>query len=648
MKQTILLLFLLCFGSELTWAQKNMTASKFSTGRDSKPVKSVYNKKNLTGFETATTTPSVSVPPATDRFVDLVLGTTQYDLQSNNSVHKRVHNWGGGKVSGTWLQSQTGEGTPYTDRGTGYNSNASGSFSAPVTSRLEAVRTGFPCYFVSPNGEEWVTTHAAGNAIHYAHRAAGTTAWTEGTVPTTTPSGGLWTQSCAGGADGKTVHLIYLTTPTGNGGLAVDGMNGVVKYCRSTDNGATWDKIDISLPGIDSTTWTGVSAEQYSIDAYGTTVAIYVGDWLNDQLVYKSTDNGETWTKRVVNDFPLNKWSFDDGYTFDDISSQYNPDIFPDSLALFTCDNTGSVLVDKNGVVHVFYAPLFIQDPDTTQDGSLNWYPSYNAGIVYWNDTQADNTGSFVGYSPDLDGDGAWGSASNTNPQRFAYDGYGFIGVSTGPQAGIDADGQLYLTYIADHELNFNQDGFWYKQPFIVQSLPDHVSWGEPVAVLDESLVEDFTVTSFSENYFAQIAKDVDDNAHIIWQQDFTLGLTTVLANVQDPENNEIRYLAFPKTLLPEITPVGTKEQVNTINDIKVLPNPVSNNARIAFSVSQNSDLNVEVYNVAGQRVMNQHSVAVAGSNMLNFNTTALANGMYIVRVNAGNQVGTVKMTVAK
>ena len=648
MKQTILLLCLLVMGTQLGWAQSNLVIKHDVTGRNLPSVKVRVHDQNITGFETDGN-PNVSVPAsANSRFsAETILGITQYDLQTNACMPQRVHNWGDGKVSATFQVSATGEGSPYTDRGTGYNSNASGAFDAPATTRQEAVRTGFPAYTVSPNGEEWITSHAAGNTIHFAHRAQGATTWIEGNIPTTTPNGGLWTGVATGGSDGKTVHVIYYTTPSGNGGAAVDGMDGTIKYCRSLDNGTTWDIVDAALPGVNGDNYLNFSANCYSISANGNTVAIGVFHLLNDVLMFKSEDNGSTWANgRVVHNFPLTKWGFDDGYTFDEIASEFNPAIWPapngvvDSLALLTNDNTGNVLVDENGIVHVAFGTFFIRDADTAQDNSYNLYPGTNLGIVYWNDLLDDNAGIVAGYCPDLNADGTLGSATSD----IYYDGYYGMSLSTGATLGIDAEGKIYVSYISNHELNLTTDNFFYKQPFITQSSLDWTEFSEPQPVLQDDLIEDPLVTAFTENFFAAIAPKVDDKAHIVWQQDFTLGVSLRITGTQPAEDNEIRYLGFP---IDRLT-IGTNEQKLKIKDIAVLPNPAANNALLRFDLVNNAEMSIQVINMAGQRVMEQNGNGVAGSNTINLNTTALQNGIYFVRLNAGAQSGVVKLTIAK
>jgi hypothetical protein len=363
--------------------------------------------------------------------------------------------------------------------------------------------------------------------------------------------------------------------------------------------------------------------------------------------MFKSEDNGSTWANgRTVHNFPLTKWSVDDGYTFDQISSEFNPDIWPapnsviDSLAILTNDNTGNVLVDDNGIVHVAFGTFFIRDADTTADQSYNLYPGTNLGIVYWNDLLEDNAGIVSGYCPDLNNDGTLGTSS----AQIFYNGYYGMSLSTGPTLGIDADGRIYVSYISNHELNLTTDNYFYKQPFLTRSSADWTSFAPPQPILQDDLIEDPTTTAFTENFYASIASKVDDKAHIVWQQDFTLGVSLRITGTQPAEDNIYPYLGFPVDRLT----VGTKEQKEVLQNIAVMPNPAADNAQLRFDMKNNAEMTIAVYNVAGQRVMEQNGNAIAGLNVYNLNTAALANGMYFVRVNAGAQSGVVKMTIAK
>lgn len=600
-------------------------------------------------FEDAANAPA-SVPPASGLLVEQVAGVTVYDLQSNGGMATRLHNWGNGEVSATWSMSRTGsEAAGYADRGTGYNQTNGGAFGPIPTQRIEgATRTGFPSFFVTADGEEWVSTHAgtAGNFIvHLSHKAASSTTWTHIQVPTTTPHGGLWTRSCAGGPDGNTIHLIYYTTPTGAafGGAPVDGIDGTLKYCRSTNGGLSWDILDVSLPGITSDKWNPLPAEGYQIAANGNNVAIALFAQTNDCLLFKSTDNGSTWaTARVVNEFPLEKWGFDDGYTFDDIGALYDSTYYPDSMALFTTDETGALLVDDNGLAHVWFSPLFVMDPDTTGDQMFTWFPIYDIGIVYWNETMADNAGVVAAYSPDLNDDGSWGDAANPLSLTTHYTaGYGDA-FSTGPSAGMDADGRLYVTFIADHELFWdNSEGFYHRHPFVARTAPgDFTAWQEAQVVLNDATYSDPVLLPFYEHYFASMAADVDDHVHVLVQQDGRFGITFREAGNQAPEDNQMLYVAFPVDMFP----LSAGEPGVKNIPLSIAPNPVSHMATVQFSADDSGTVLLEAFDLLGTRVHSQRVAHGSGAQSVLVPVHDWPAGSYWLRVTDGNGFGSAKM----
>lgn len=606
----------------------------------------------LTGFETPQGAP-VPVPPGSNVLAELTAGITTYDLQSNGSMSNRLHNWGNGEVSGAWCMSRTGsEAAGFSDRGTGYNKTAGGQFGPIPTSRIEgnAIRTGAPTYFVTDAGEEWVFSHGGGIGaftIHYAHKAASATTWTQGNVPIQVPKGGLWARACAGGADGNTIHVIYYTTPVDApgttptfGGQLVEGINGMVKYCRSTDGGQTWDKIDVTLPGITSDVYKAMSAEGYAIDANGDNVAIALFSQTNDCLLYKSTDNGSTWSNpRVVNDFPLTKWSFDDGYTINDVVALYDSTYYPDSLAILTTDETGTVLVDDNGLAHVWFSSEFIKDADTTNDQMFTWWPIYDLGIIYWNETMADNSGVIAATSPDINNDGNWGDVDN-NPLALANiytAGYGDA-FSTGPTAGIDADGRLYVTFTSNHELYYDLVDFYYhKHPFVARTAPgDYTSWQEAQPVLNDLTYSDPGILGFYEHYFASMAKKVDDNVHVLVQQDGGFGINSRIDGSQPAEDNLMLYVIYPVSSFP----LAANEPAHFKINLQVVPNPVVESAQIRFNSSASSSVLLEVFNIFGQRVKVQRLDIGMGEQSVMLPIQQWPKGTYQVRISNGNSFG--------
>lgn len=647
MKRTITSLWVLLLAGSSVFAQsKIQTPANFHVNKTKAMHKG--QKPAFTGLETSI--PGVISPLADEAIV----GSTTYDLQTNSSAANRMHNWGGGNISTTWTYSAELGG--FTDRGTGYNKANATVWGPAPSAKVESIRTGFPAYTVTPNGDEFIFSHggpAGAYLIHYAYKAASSTTWQEANVPTTTPAGGLWCRAASGGADGRTIHVIYLTAPTGNSGVLVDGLNGTLKYCRSTDNGATWDIVDQSLPGLDTdhyltpSTGSSLPVEGYSISANGDAVAIGMADFNGDCLVWKSNDNGGSWEKRVVNAFPLTKWDVDVPYTFDDIAASYDPNFHPDSLALFTSDETGNVFVDPDGIAHFVYSGLFIQDTDTT-DGQYTWYPYNNGvGIVYWNELMSDNAGTIVGYSNDVDGDGdlEWNNA--TDISTVIYTGYGEA-FNSGPSLGRDADGRLYVTYSSSHEGFYNgSTGQYFHSPWTVASEPnDYATWLEPHAAINDQTVDDLGFAAIWECYFANMAPEVDDHAHIMVMQDFTPGSLVRSAATSGWASNDMVYLGMPVDIL---TTVGTKTVTPAALAMSVAPNPVEGPFQVKFQLENTAKGNIEIVNTLGAVVRSSVGLQfVGGSNVVNMDATGLNAGVYMVKLNAGGLVATEKILVVK
>jgi Secretion system C-terminal sorting domain len=655
MKKIYLSLLLVCAVFALANAQKK-NANHKSHGKNSLPITSTLP----TIAEDYADGNSLPIPVAENRsFANLVAGPTTYDLQSNNSMARRIHNWGNGVVSATWTTSFTGsEALGFADRGTGYNKidPATGAFGPAPTARIEGTtRTGFASYFVTDAGEEWVFSHAGAPGaykIHYAHKSAAATNWIQGDVPITSPKGGLWARACAGGANGNTIHVIYSTTPLNPAGSAafggelVNGLDGTLRYCRSSDGGATWDIIDKDFPELNSNEWLSVDADTYQVAAEGNTVAISLFSFTNDGLVWKSTNNGSSFAAaRVVNDFPLSKWTLNDGYTFDQLGAQYDSTYYPnnDSLAIFTTDETSSLLVDANGMVHLAYGSLFINDAvaDSAMQNNYNWYPEYDFGIIYWNDTMPDNAGIFAADSPDINGDGAWGSPDN-DPGTTYTAGYGDA-FSTGPSLGIGADGALYMSYIANHELHFDADGNWLHQPFVVRTaVGDVTQWGTPKPLFNEATHTDLSIGAFEECYFATMAEKVDGFIHVLYQQDFAPGIALRTTAVDPLQENSITYIAYPIDSLQAT--ISTKNSTRPSVDFTLSPNPAQNSTRLTVDMTANDKVQIEVYDVAGARVSNKQLQLNAGKQSVEINTAALPQGIYFVKLLTGDKVGLQKL----
>jgi hypothetical protein len=90
-------------------------------------------------------------------------------------------------------------------------------------------------------------------------------------------------------------------------------------------------------------------------------------------------------------------------------------------------------------------------------------------------------------------------------------------------------------------------------------------------------------------------------------------------------------------------------EQVSSFRLVGNYPNPFNPTTNIVFELGAASEVTLEIFNVLGQRVatMDLGNMS-AGQHTTNFDATGLISGVYMVRMQAGNHIQTMKMTLMK
>ncbi|PKP23845.1 MAG: hypothetical protein CVU06_06190, partial [Bacteroidetes bacterium HGW-Bacteroidetes-22] len=93
---------------------------------------------------------------------------------------------------------------------------------------------------------------------------------------------------------------------------------------------------------------------------------------------------------------------------------------------------------------------------------------------------------------------------------------------------------------------------------------------------------------------------------------------------------------------------VGVADR-NFENGIAVYPNPSREYTNVAFTLDNATAVSVDVCDLFGSMVYSGdvHEYA-AGQNQIRISNASLANGMYVVRLNIGNQIITRKISVVK
>ncbi|HCQ29638.1 MAG TPA: hypothetical protein DIU39_05080 [Flavobacteriales bacterium] len=541
-----------------------------------------------------------------------IIGVTTYDLQTNSSPRRKIYNPGDGTISAVWTYSETYD-VSASDRGTGYNYFDGNAWGPQPTARLEAsTRTGWSSIVVTGSGEEVVVNHQGTGPLPMLKRTKGTGTWTQGNVSSNLGVDLIWPRIDVGGPSNNTLHVIAVTAPSAFGGPMVQGLDGALVYYRSQDGGNTWDIVDSILPGLDTTNFAnsvqtkGYNGDEYAIAAKGNTVAIVVFDDWNDVVLMKSTDNGDTWTKTIINDFMDNPTASD---------------------TIQTSDGSGSVIIDNNGMVHVFYGNMRVLDDDGFGTGNTSYFPGTN-GIMYWNESMGAAPGSnstnavMITGALDLDNNG---QLDIVDPQQIpAY----FNSLSSYPTAGIDANGTIYLAYAALVE-NLNNGIQNYRHIYMMKSSDGGNTWTTPVDVNGNQ--GGAGIHDFDECMYPSIADLVDTKVHLVYQQDGEPGSSVTgsggngTSDDGDPFSlNNIYYLSIDTNLTPSVSVEEIKNKVG----LRMYPNPATE--AVVLTVN-NANYSYEIMDMTGRIV-----IANTVANKMNerIDISNLPTGMYFVKVN--------------
>jgi hypothetical protein len=631
--------------SQMSIAQTTLVQQPSTLKTKGKMTAVTMQKKALTGFENINDSKPAVPPSASARALGKSVGITTYDLGSNGAVKPRLINYGKKKVSAAFTYGTGDMANGFPDRGSGYNTtDANGKFAAPPKKRIESVRTGFTNLCADADDTEYLFAHRAGTTAAPAYRIVmskklkGATTWTESEVPSTITGGMLWSSVAIGGKNGKSIHLVALTAPTGTStnGTIYKGIDGAMVYFRSLDGGATWDKKGILLPGIDSTRYNRMGSDAYSVAVKGDKVVIAsYGDWY-DTEIWISENNGDTFKKTTVFDFPLANYKIDDLYEVKDIPTA--PEGF-DSLAVRSTDGSGSIFIDNKNKAHLAVGNMVYLDNDNA-DNSFTYYPGVN-GLYHWDENTPDSL-YFVDAYPDDNGNDTIDIAS-TETGRY------FNSMTCYPTLSQGPDNIIYLAYTAPSE-NFTNDDetIYYRHVYVKHSKDGGKTWSKAYDIIADKTL--FNATEFfqetAECTFPYLAVNTDDNLHLIYQLDYTPGLhlQSTTANPVDSEDNEHIYTEIPTARLV----VATKETAASAASFQfgLAPNPASNAVQLNYTMLEEGKVSVRLSDIAGRQIQYSDLGFQNAGNQSFVMPLQLNAGLYFVQLVINGKVATQKLSV--
>ena len=682
MKKVLLLSLVLAVGMTGFAQTKNQAikAPKLKVGTADVHKRAIGKQEAVQAYQYL---PSTSVAStrfeSSDEFETML---TRYDLQGNGFVANRMARFADGSVgvTATWASMDN-----FSDRGTGYNIYLAenGDILDQPETRIEQEKTGWPSYAQWGEDGEIVVAHTGiGTMVCYTREHKGEGEWTRHEIPN--PDLGVeaqeltWPRVITSGPSHNIIHVIAADQ------CAEPNLGTTYTYYARSTDAENWEVG--FMPTLEEDGEEGLySADYYALAANGNTVAILLtGDIMAHTYILKSTDNGETWNKIKVwhNPYAGLDWETDENSLFGEDNAMYGPE-------------TGAICIDNNGMVHAAFSSHHYYHEELGTSYRF-YYGLQVDGIFYWNEEMyADNNGTVTPPVWDYEGVHVEGTdhdcfrmwwpadeageyvARNFNQPLIGFidpvfaqdwnndffyceeDYYSYFqGASVLPAICVDESGAIAIAFSCPD----NRDGLLYSEskyyrgvfmsyidvPYTIGDAYDEENPGgcyyynEDYLLLDNSgeigfqhMMEECTAVSSIQN-------TTNKEFWVSYQGDMYPGFGVGNAALQGGLSDNTIWLM---KVVPAVEGLSTNEAVNPMTSIKVYPNPVTDgNATFEINASQASEMNIAIYNITGQKVMEKTVNAVLGHSQVSLSN--LNSGIYFATVKANGFENTVKFVV--
>ncbi|MCB0824434.1 MAG: T9SS type A sorting domain-containing protein [Bacteroidales bacterium] len=546
-----------------------------------------------------------------------IIGYTWNDLQALNygNVMQRMWAYSDGTVGSSWLCAGENDDP---DRGAGYNYYDGNNWGEPDWHVGPDDRMGSPSYApYGPEGEIislYRYAVGAGPIYFYIRETKGEGDWEE--LELLPPDGVslVWHSMITSGENFEYIHLLALTYDA-----AYNGQEHALLYYRSSDGGQTWDISEQVIDGLGPDYFADINSLSYAwANPVGSTIAFTYGFDEFGGRIFKSTDNGDSWTIIPVFDSPF---------------SGIDP---PETSDRFGCGvGTSAIALDSQGKAHVAFSRMV---KNFQPDGV--YYEPFTDGMIYWNEdmpvldttTISANTMEYLEEGGYLMG---WVIGDETYEIPDGQPNYANA-LCAFPQFSLDAQDNMFVAYCSLAP-GFSNGTFDYRHVILNRSFDGGNSWVGQIDLNTDLLFV------FSECVFPMMAPLIDDMVHVTYQEDNEPGINQWLAN-HDPVENRIHHMAIPTSSLVGVNP---NVEVSNFEVSQVYPNPSSGQVGINLKLDRSSEVSIVIMNVMGQQVQSLNSKAFeAGSHPFNFDVSDLDAGVYYLSVTSGEQQITRKFVI--
>jgi hypothetical protein len=405
------------------------------------------------------------------------------------------------------------------------------------------------------------------------------------------------------GPNNEYIHLLAYTYD-----LDYLGQPNALLYYRSSDGAQTWDIEAELIEGLGIDYLTSINALSYNFsNSVGNTIAFTYGfdEW--GGWVFKSTDNGNSWTQITVMESP-----------FDPFDPPEDTDIFGLGIG------TSAVALDSDGKAHVVF-PRMLQ---AWEGASWGYYPLNSDGLIYWNEDMdpldttiissagLDNLiaegylcNSIFGYDPSV------GTEIPENQPNYANALNGF------PAISIDVNNNLFVSTSNPTPGYISGEGYLYRHIHTVASLDGGATWTDPIDLNDDLQF------IFSECAFSSMSGFIPGNeVYYLFQEDIYPGTYEWPGEQPEAVENHMYFMTVP---ISEFVGIEENESSLDFELSDLYPNPANSTAHFRIKLENASGVEMNLVNVIGQSVKTvDYGLLTSGTHQLKIDVSDLPTGL--------------------
>ena len=582
------------------------------------------------------------------------LDYTYYDWQTNHGFINRTVVWPDGKVNFAYTYASSAS---YADRGTAiatYDSNTDEW--TPMEGRIEADRTGFGS--IARYGENGlvVAAHTSNNLNVYIVEDK------DNMTPNTATAAlnigtDVWSHPCVA-TSGPNHDIIHMVAAVFDG--EDNGVKGAIRYWRSS-NGEEWDIVCRELPYLTSDYGLehGTNSYYWMETTEDNMIGLVINTGNTDGIVLYSTDNGDTWQRKIYfhdpdplgdftdNSFPYPRWTsalwndnnelmlaYEFNYTTHTGTysaalggvafwSEYMPYRGDGSSFDTWGGDTSNPMPPTPG------QPFIMDSAYLSQDIYASWF--------VWSDASHEMWPEYFGYNCNWTEEGYWEDPYGEEWESewhfesvadFGNHGpYNCGSVGMPVMTKVNGDDNVLIAVWCTVDDEHMENGNYFFKLVAAISYDAGMHWSHPVMLT----ANEFEFME-SEQVYPQIAT-IGNTLIVAAQIDYGTG-TSVQSDDNDPADNH--YCGFTFNI-PELFDFydSTSDHVSNNVHMTLFPNPAVDQLNVTLS----SNAEIVVYNIMGQKVMSQEGHAGANS----INVSSLNSGIYFVNAGSDTQKFIVK-----